>query len=78
MAYFDVHVVDEDQRPLKSVRVVLEFVGIFRGVTAEEYTDSEGHAEFDGYDEGTVEVFVDGSNYGTYHYIDGESITITK
>ena len=78
MASFDVHVVNEDQEDLKGVRVVLEFTGPLRGITGAEYTDSYGHAEFDGHKEGEVEIFIDGKSYGTYSYEDGGSITITK
>jgi hypothetical protein len=78
MASFSVRVVDDDQEGLKGVRVALSFTSILRGMTAEEYTDSDGYAEFDGYDEGDVEVFIGGSSYGTYKYEDGGSITITK
>lgn len=77
MASFDVHVVNDDQEGIKGIRVVLGFTSVLRGMTAVEYTDSDGHAEFDGYDEGEVEVFVDGSSYGNYFYEDGGGITIT-
>jgi len=77
MAFFDVHVVNEEQEGLSGRRVVLSFTSILRGMTAEEYTDDDGHAEFDGYEEGEVEVFVDGTSCGTYKYEDGGGITIT-
>jgi hypothetical protein len=47
-------------------------------MTGTEYTDSDGRAEFNGYEEGEVEVFVQGSSYGNYSYEDGDEITITK
>ena len=75
---FDVHAVNDEGDGVQGVRVVLGFTSILRGMTAEEYTDSDGHAEFDGYDEGEIEVFVGGSSYGTYRYEDGGGITITK
>ncbi|NIM19743.1 MAG: hypothetical protein GTO51_05770 [Candidatus Latescibacteria bacterium] len=78
MASFDVHVIYDDQEGISDVRVVLSFTSVLRGMTAEEYTDSSGHAWFDGYEEGEIEVFIDGASYGTYHYSDGGSITITK
>ncbi|PIR89823.1 hypothetical protein COU04_01470 [bacterium (Candidatus Gribaldobacteria) CG10_big_fil_rev_8_21_14_0_10_33_41] len=77
MASFSVRVVNDEQEGISGSRVVLEFTSILRGVTGEEYTDSDGYAYFDDYDEGEVEVFIDGSSYGTYEYRDGESITIT-
>lgn len=78
MADFDVHVVNDDQEGMSGVRVKLVFTGLLRGFTGEEYTDSDGHAEFSGYDEGEVDVYIDGSSYGSYDYRDGDSITITK
>jgi len=77
MASFSVRVLDEEQEPISGARVVLGFKSITRGMTAEEYTDSDGYAYFDEYDEGEVEVFVRGASYGTYYYRDGDSITIT-
>ena len=78
MASFEVRVVDDDQEGLKGVRVKLEFLSLTRGMSAAEYTDSDGSAYFDGYDEGDIEVYIDGSSYGKYYYEDGGSITITK
>jgi hypothetical protein len=75
---FDVHVVDQVGKGVDGARVVLGFKTSVRGRTGPEYTGSDGHAEFDGYDDGEVEVFVDGADYGTYDYKDGEGITITK
>jgi hypothetical protein len=75
---FDVHVVNEEGDAIEGARVVLSFTSVLRGVSTEEYTDSDGHADFDGYDDGEVQVFVNGSSYGTYHYEDGGGITITE
>lgn len=47
-------------------------------MSASETTDSDGSAYFDGYDEGIIRVYIDSSNYGEYHYRNGDSITITK
>ena len=77
MASFSVRVVDDEQEPISGARVVLAFKSILRGMTTEEYTDSDGYAYFTDYDEGDVEVFVRGASYGTYDYRDGDSITIT-
>jgi hypothetical protein len=77
MASFEVRVVNDDQEGVESVRVVLEFTSLLRGMSSEEYTDSDGSAYFDDYDEGEIKVYLDGSNYGTYHYEDGGCITIT-
>ncbi len=78
MASFTVRVVNDDQEGMKGERVVLEFRGLTRGMSADEYTNSDGYAEFDDYEEGEVDVYVDGKNYGSYRYEDGGSITITK
>jgi hypothetical protein len=77
MASFSVRVVNGEQKPVSGVRVVLIFTDPLRGATREEYTDSNGFAYFDNYDEGEVEVFIRGASYGKYYYEDGESITIT-
>jgi len=77
MASFEVRVVDDEDDGLSGRRVTLSFTGLLRGTTAEEHTDSRGCATFDGYEEGEVKVFVDGSDCGTYDYEDGGSITVT-
>jgi hypothetical protein len=77
MASFTVRVVDDDDEGIAGVRVGLEFTSITRGM-AHEYTDSDGRAEFGDYDEGEVNVFLNGQNYGTCEYVDGDEITITK
>lgn len=77
MSSFSVRVVDDEQRPISGARVVLIFTDFFRGKTGEKYTDSDGYAYFDNYDEGEVEVFIRGASYGKYYYKDGETITIT-
>ena len=55
-----VKIVDEDSgRPAKGVRVALGFDGFFRGVTRDEWTDSNGEAHFDA-EPGRGRVFVNG------------------
>ncbi len=73
---FDVHVVDEDELGIEGVRVVLSFRGATRGQTDAVYTDADGHAEFDGYEDGAIEVYLNGDGYGRYDYEDGAGITI--
>jgi hypothetical protein len=75
---FEVRIVDDDGDGVSGVRVTLSFTSMTRGMTAAEHTDSDGSAYFDGYDDGEVDVFVDGSNCGTYRYEDGSCITITR
>lgn len=77
MASFSVRVVDDEQEAIGGAHVVLGFTGPLRGMTAEDYTNSDGYAYFDGYEESEVEVFIGGSSHGTYYYRDGDSITIT-
>jgi hypothetical protein len=73
---FDVLVVNDDGDGVSGATVGISFTSILRG-KADEETDSDGHATFDGYDDGEIEVFVNGRSYGTYHYDDGNGITIT-
>ncbi len=75
---FSVRVVDDDQKGVSGIRVTLEFTDVLRGMSGEVYTDADGYAEFGGYDDGEVVVYVDGSNFGTYQYEDGGSITVTR
>ena len=75
---FSVRVVDDDQKGVSGIRVTLEFTDVLRGMSSEVYTDDDGYAEFDGYDDGEVVVYVDGSSAGTYQYEDGGSVTITR
>lgn len=78
MSSFEVRVVNDDQQGISGVRVRLEFTPITRGMSDEEYTDADGSAYFDGYDDGEINVYVDGSNCGSYDYESGGSITVTK
>ena len=73
---FDVHVVNSEGEGVERAHVRLSFTNILRGMTAEERTDSDGHAEFSSYENGEVKVFVNGSNYGNYYYSEGNGITI--
>ncbi len=78
MASFEVQVVNDNQDGISGVRVRLEFTSRTRAMSAEEYTGSDGTANFSDYEEGEINVYVDGSNEGTHDYRDGGSITITK
>ena len=75
---FEVRVVNDEERGVSGVRVVLSFTDPTRGQTDAERTDSDGCAEFSGYEDGEVKVFLDGSDYGAFDYRDGDSITITR
>lgn len=49
-----------DGKPAESVRVALGFDGFLRGVSEDQWTDSNGEAHFDN-DPGNGKVFVRGS-----------------
>lgn len=74
---FTVRVVNDDGDGIGEARVTLSFTRSIRGMTAAEYTGDDGCAIFDGYDDGEVEIFVDGSSCGTHDYSDGGDVTIT-
>ena len=74
---FDVHVVNDEQEGVDGAKVMLSFTSVLRGVSGTEYTDEDGHAEFDGFEDGEITVYVNGTGYGTYSYEDGDSVTIT-
>jgi hypothetical protein len=75
---FVVRVVDDEDEALEGVRVVLSFTETTRGQTDPLRTDSEGCAEFDGYEDGEVKVFLDGEDCATCDYVDGDEITVTR
>jgi len=78
MASFEVRVVNENQEGLSGIRIKLKFEDFTRGMSTEEYTNSEGSAFFDNYDEGDITVYIDGDDRGSYYYEKGGCITITK
>jgi hypothetical protein len=64
MGSLTVHVLNEDQDPIPSKKVVCNFVGSEFGILdtdRTEYTDDEGVAEFDEIPIGKVEVYVNGA-----------------
>ena len=75
---FTITIVDDSGRGIEGLRVVLRFVEPMRGDPPTEDTDEHGHAEFEGYNEGEVQVFVDGIDCGVHNYDDGEVVTITR
>jgi hypothetical protein len=75
---FRVRVVREDGLPVPDITVVLRFKAFERAVTAAEMTNGAGEADFDGYDDGPIEVFVDGNQRGDHQYRDGELLTLSK
>lgn len=75
---FTIIAVDEDGRGIEGLRVSLRFVEPTRGDAPTGDTDEDGRAEFEGFDEGEVQVFVDGVDCGVFEYDDGEIVTITR
>jgi len=75
---FEVRIVNDDDEGLEGVRVSLEFTDLSRGMSDDEYTDSEGSAFFEGFDEGPVRIYINGHNYGEFLYEDGACITLNK
>lgn len=75
---FEVRVVNDDDEGLEGIRVRLEFTELSRGISDEEYTDPEGSAYFEDYDEGPVKIYINGRDFGEYLYEDGSCITINK
>ena len=78
MAIFGIRVINENEEPIKGVRVKLEFTGPTRGMSDEKYTDSQGNAFFDGYQEGPIRIYLNGTSYGGYYYESGAKVNIWK
>jgi len=75
---FGVHVITDEGDGVQGVRVVLVSTSILRGRTAEQYTDSHGHAGFDGYDDRGIKVFVGGSHRAEHDTKSGQAPRSTK
>lgn len=79
MSVFTIRVVDDEDEGIGGVRVKVSFLDRQKGKSmAEQKTDSDGYADFDGDDEGEIDVFLNGTSYGTYEYAEGDEITIEK
>ena len=76
MTSFSVRVINVNQKPIEGIRVMLEFATLIRAKRRNEFTNSEGYAYFNGYEDGEVLIFIMGTIYGKYHYLNGESITV--
>ena len=77
MSTFTIRVVDDEDEGIGGVRVRVSFLDSNRS-DSDAKTDSDGYADFDGDDEGEIEVFLNGTNYGSYEYSEGDEITIEK
>jgi hypothetical protein len=56
MAFFSLRVVDDEQEAISGAHVILRFTSFLRGMAAEDYTNADGFAHFDGCEEREVEV----------------------
>ena len=75
---FTIMVVDEAGRGIEGLRVTLRFVEPTRGDAPTEDTNEDGCVQFEGFDEGEVQVFIDGIDCGVFDYDDGETVKITR
>lgn len=75
----DVYVVDDDGDPVDGVQVTIVINGFWKGGSLEEFTDADGHAEFetaDDYDDWRkLRIKVRGQSFGPYS-IDGGAYTV--
>lgn len=81
MASFAVYVLDAEGEPVPSelVKVYLKHPLHFGSGFLEEFTDEEGHAEFEVEDDNIpekVEIFVRGDSQGEYDFDDGAGFTV--
>lgn len=71
----DVQVLDSDGDPMEGVKVKIIIDGIFSGGSLEEFTDSDGHAEFESADDyesyRKLNIYVRGQSFGPYDIGDG-------
>ena len=79
---FDVHVIDDEQRPQTGCCVEVELPEAFPLVPVAgkmtEYTDDNGHARFETAEEGygEVTIFVSSENKGRFDLEDGAELTV--
>lgn len=75
----DVYVLNSDGEPIEGCLVKIVIDGIWKGGSLEEYTDDEGHAEFetaDDYEDSReLNIYVRGQSFGPYT-IDGGAYTV--
>jgi len=75
----DVHVLDSDDRPVKGVKVKILIEGFWKGGSLEEFTDGDGHAEFEtaaDYEDGReLTIHVRGQSFGPFS-ISGGAYTV--
>jgi len=75
----DVYVTDSDGDAVKGVKVRIVIDGFWKGGALEEFTDDDGHAEFETADDyessRELNIFVRGEKFGPYD-IGGGSYTV--
>lgn len=75
----DVHVLDSNGAAMEAIKVEIVIAGIFSGGSLQEFTDSDGHAEFEtasDYESSReLNIYVRGQSFGPY-YIGGGAYTI--
>ena len=71
----DVHVTDSRDRPVKGAKVRIVIEGFLKGGSIEEFTDDDGHAEFetaaDYEDSRKLTIHVRGASFGPYRISGG-------
>lgn len=78
---FTVHVVDDDEEPVKGARVAVSY-GFWHGISSSRRTDEDGNAEFHilrraRTGEGvTATIYVDGDEVAEEYVEDGASVTV--
>lgn len=74
---FKIQVFNAQHKTVSGTRVTFAFTSLFRGMSTSEYTDGSGIATFNTkYDDGKIEVYVDGRSQGECYYKWGQSITV--
>jgi len=75
----DVYVVDRDGDPVTGTRVEIIIDGFWKGGSIKEFTDDEGHAEFETADDyedyRKLKIFVRGQSFGPFK-IGGGAYTV--
>ena len=68
MADLEVRVLNNKDRGIEGIAIRLGFNDIDRGMSDTEYTDSDGSAYFNGFEDGEFTLYVDHKSEGDYYY----------
>jgi hypothetical protein len=75
----NVFVIDSDGEPVTGRKVTVDIEGVWKGGTLDQYTDEDGHAEFEtaaNYESyRQLTIYVGGQSFGPYE-ISGGSYTV--